>query len=363
VGKELLNKLDELVKGGYLRKATSDCGKLVTYNYTDHCVYEKYWNEYTLNARGTVYELETGKVVARAFPKFFNFGELETSKQRNILKQKDFYAFEKMDGSLGVIYFYDGKWRVNTRGSFSSDQAMEGQKMLDSGKYATHLMDTDFTYLVEIIYPENRIIVDYGNNRELVMLAIIDTQTGKELSPGAMQQKASALGFKFAEPHGFDSIEQVMEDSESLGKFEEGYVVLFNNGERVKFKSKEYLKLAAAINYMTPLHFWKNMKGSRLPEEFIESFPEEFRERVDEIADKLEYNFISLKNDIVTEFIEFKKTLCPVILNEPKQFKKQIGLNLSKLQNGHAFFSLVDDDFEQLDEYILKRIRPKANEL
>lgn len=356
-------QLDKLTDEGFLRKVVSGCGRLVLYNYTDHCTYEKKWNKYTLNARGTVYEIATGKVVARAFPKFFNFGELAVSKQRNILKQKDFYAFEKMDGSLGIIYFYDGKWRINTRGSFSSDQAIEGQKMLDSGKYSTHLMDTNLTYLVEIIYPENKIIVDYGKNRELVMLAVIETKTGKELSPGAMQQKANALGFRFAEPYGFDSIEQVIEDSESLGKFEEGYVVLLNNGERVKFKSKEYLKLAAAMSYMTPLHFWKNMKGPEVPQEFLESFPEEIRDDAESIAQKLHENFEILKYDILSDFEMLKHETCPVIVGHKKSFCKHVGLNLNKYKHSGAFFLLINEQYDKFNDYVLKQIRPKANEL
>ena len=35
------------------------------------------------------------------------------------------------------------------------------------------------TYLFEIIYPENRIVVDYGDYKGLVLIDVIDNETGK----------------------------------------------------------------------------------------------------------------------------------------------------------------------------------------
>ena len=43
-------------------------------------------------------------------------------------------------------------------------------------------LDREYTYLFEIIYPSNRIVVDYGSSRRLVLLAAVHTQTGIELA-------------------------------------------------------------------------------------------------------------------------------------------------------------------------------------
>ena len=71
-----LEKFQPYVEKGLIRQVISPCKRLILWNYTDHCTYERAWDEITLNARGTVYEIATGKVIARAFPKFFNFSEL-----------------------------------------------------------------------------------------------------------------------------------------------------------------------------------------------------------------------------------------------------------------------------------------------
>ena len=47
----------------------------------------------------------SGNIVARFFPKFFKMGEREDEELTG-----DFIVQEKLDGSLGVIFNYDGKW-------------------------------------------------------------------------------------------------------------------------------------------------------------------------------------------------------------------------------------------------------------
>ena len=122
-------RIKELIDEGYL--SYKEEGKLYLLNYTDKATYDKKWNKYTLNSRGHVYEKGTDRLIAKPFSKFFNMSELAVSKSRNLLKKKNYTITEKLDGSLGVIYFYDGKWRINTRGSFKSEQAVEAMKILE----------------------------------------------------------------------------------------------------------------------------------------------------------------------------------------------------------------------------------------
>jgi RNA ligase len=59
-------------------------------------------------------------------------------------------VWEKMDGSLLIVFWYEGKWIVATRGSFTSDQAIKGVELLK--KYNTDIMFRHLTYCFEIIY-------------------------------------------------------------------------------------------------------------------------------------------------------------------------------------------------------------------
>lgn len=346
---ESLLKFKPYVEKGLVRQVISPCGKLVLWNYTDKCTYEKAWDEVTLNARGTVYEIETGEVVAKAFPKFFNFGELSTEKQQEVLNAKNFEVFEKMDGSLGIVYFYDGEWRVNTRGSFTSDQAIKGKEMLDE-KY--NIPDTfkGCTFLVEIIYPENKIIVDYGNVEKLTLLS----SYGKrhlELPYGYKDD----IGFDVVPSYKFNSIQDLINHLKTLDHTEEGYVVKLEDGYRVKFKSEEYLRLARILSRMSPLAFWKKMDNGKIDREFLEQLPEEFRKEADSIAEKLEEQYSFQKETHLFHF----RTMFPngSTRKDIAFISKEKGLNLS------AMFAILDKKEEVLNKIIMTNIRPTGNVL
>ena len=350
-------RLDELTEEGYLRKVTSPCGRLFLYNYTDKTTYEKKWNKYTLNSRGTVYEVGTGKVIAIAFPKFFNFGELATSKARNLLQKQGFDVFEKMDGSLGIVYFYDGKWRVNTRGSFSSDQAIKATEMLD--KYFTSNMNTNLTYLVEIIYPENRIIVDYGSEEKLALLAGFENESGVEI-PISELDKTSP--FFLPPSYKFKTIQDVIDMQATLGKMEEGFVVRFQDGYRAKFKSAEYLKVARLLSEMTPLNFWKAMKDGIVQAEIIEEIPEEFRDDVDRIKGDLETVYKKVITEVNEDFNYAVKCIGGLV--DPDSSRKNLGLflkeNSNEIKHSGAMFPMLLE--KGLDHYVMKFIRPIGNQ-
>lgn len=123
------------------------------YDYTQKAQFEKKWNLEVRQCRGLILDAE-GNVVARPFDKFFN-------QEENLVSHKGtFVAFDKMDGSMGILYPHAGgtKLSIATRGSFISDQAIEGTKMLqkyidsrDIKKFLLNEVKTK-TYLFEIIY-------------------------------------------------------------------------------------------------------------------------------------------------------------------------------------------------------------------
>lgn len=353
---EYLAHLDRLSEQGLLRRVVSCCGRLVLYNYTDKCTFDKKWNKYTLNARGTVYELSTGKIVARAFPKFFNFSELPVSKSRNLIKKTDFSTYEKIDGSLGVIYFYDDDWYINTRGSFTSDQAVEGAMML--GKCYCGFLYTDTTYLAEIVYPENKIIVNYGVERKLVLLGAYHTKSGKEIDYHILLKIAEKTGMEIAKKHDFKSIDRLIEKQEKLPSTEEGFVVRFSNGERVKFKSLEYLKVARLLSYLTPLHLWEHMKDGVVDREILEKLPEEFRPEIDGVVVGLQQEYSKVKEEVMEESTRIIKET-----SFSDNQKKAIGLQVDDLKHGPCIFSILDNKLDKIDYYIMKKIRPKGNNL
>ena len=81
----------------------------------------------------------------------------------------------KFDGSL-IIVSEGGKY-IATRGSFESEQAEMAKKIIKEKGYS---FNKHLTYLFELIHPNNRIVVDYGDSIKLVLLGVIETSNGTE---------------------------------------------------------------------------------------------------------------------------------------------------------------------------------------
>ena len=177
--------LEDEIRAGYVsRRYHPEFSELAILNYTDKCQFDQHWNDVTLQTRGLIYNTETGEVVARALPKFFNYGD-EAHTGRLDLDAPILGAFNKWDGSLGIVYERpDGKLAVATRGSFSSDQALHATELLQRDAYFgfrewayLRVLESN-TPVLEIVYPENRIVLDYGDRDELVLLGLMDNLSG-----------------------------------------------------------------------------------------------------------------------------------------------------------------------------------------
>lgn len=156
---------------GFVHRRPDPTTGLQLFIYTERCVYDGGWDEFAVLARGLIVEPAACRVVATPFPKFFNLGE-----RQGDIPDLPFEAFEKLDGSLIIVFHHDGSWRTATKGAFGSEQARWAQARLDAADLSALTPGT--TYLFEAVYPENRIVVRYPDPA-LVMLAAYDA-AGRE---------------------------------------------------------------------------------------------------------------------------------------------------------------------------------------
>lgn len=354
------NKLDAYekeVKKGNIRKVEHE--GLVLYNYTDQCTFDRAWNNETLSARGIIFEKETGEVVARPFPKFFNIGEMAETRLEN-LPDEPYTVTEKEDGSLGIIYKYKGKWNVATRGSFNSVQAQRAAQILEE-----YNMDIDplLTLLVEIIYPENKIVVNYNGEEKLILLGIIDSFTGKELSYEAVQRIGRITGMPVVERYNY-TIDEMIDLQATLPKDKEGFVVRYESGLRVKIKGSEYLKIHKMISNISPISFWEAMKDGSVRIDYLKELPEEYRKDAEELKDVLESKYDETWAEAFDDYYTVMKQVKKLKLTR-QDLKKQVGLYVQEndLKHKSAVFSIFNRKFDLLDKYVMRQIRPNGNVL
>lgn len=235
-----ISLLNQMLEERYLNCQKHPTSELYIYNYSAKAQYDRLWNEITLACRGLILD-EEGNVVARPFPKFFNLGEYDGQKVPN----SPFEVYEKMDGSLGISYVLDGKVQIATRGSFTSDQSVVANEMLQDKYYdAISKMKDGITYLFEIIYPESRIVVDYGIEEKLVLLAMIDIETGEDLT-------LENIGFPLVKK--YDGINDINVLNLLEEENREGFVIKYSDGYRLKVKFEEYVRLHRIITHVSTI--------------------------------------------------------------------------------------------------------------
>jgi len=296
------------------------------FNYTPKAQFARAWDDVTLACRGLVWNYETNTVLARPFPKFFNWDEgvIQYPPIGHTLRM------EKMDGSLGILVTDDycngtptKEW-ISTRGSFHSEQAEWATKFyLETVAESANNLPPEMvfsplqgkTYLFEIIYPENRIVVDYGDYKGLVLLDVIDNETGnsdvQEFDKAEWPDKVKRILANF------DS-----GDTAAIPDGDEGFVYLWTSRKdrdgndlpdfRTKMKSPDYIALHRLVTGLSEKTVWEHMvKGGAL-QDLKRELPEEFHEFIDNAGKK----FLKEASQIVSTVYSAIDTLESTVLHE-----------------------------------------------
>lgn len=328
------------------------------YCYTEETVYERLWNPINMLARGLILDVDKGEVVACPFPKFFNVGE-----GAHTVPDLPFEVFDKLDGSLIIIYWHDDRWQCATKGSFMSDQAQWAQNILDSYLDKSNFIE-GYTYLCEAIYPSNRIVVDYKGRERLELLAIYRSD-GSEINYDGVAYLAQLLGWGMVQRYEFTNISELMEKAKTLDCNSEGWVLRFSDGTRLKIKGDEYCRIHRLVSNLSPLNVWKVMRGREQPEEYLAAetleqmrrdLPEEFWGDFDLIVELLE--------ERLNDLIEKVKLECGLINDMPD---KEVGLRLHEFSEDIRRFIFPYRQGKLLDgrtrHALFEAIRPNRNVL
>lgn len=335
--------LEKMISEKYISVQKHPDEDLYIYNYTQKAQFDRVWNNETLNCRGLILDAKKN-VIARPFSKFFNLDE--AIDQGEQLPLEDFIVQEKFDGSLGILYWIDNIPYLATRGSFLSDQAIEGTKILRGyGQYLSEL-NRGYTYLFEIIYPENRIVVDYGTRRDLVLLAVIDTKTGEEKS---VYEECS----KFPFAGHVDGVKDYKTLASRAEVNKEGFVIMFpKSGKRYKVKFDEYVRLHRLITGVNKRRIWDILRSGGDLNELLERVPDEFFNWVKKTVSELEQEFESIRSEAGKVYVD---------LIENTTSRKEFALAAQKHPKVRAFLFMMRDNKaeEVIAKAIWRTLRPK----
>lgn len=322
----------ELESQGYLQIGRHPSAPLLIHNYSQSTQYERFWTPITLMSRGLITDLE-GRVVARPFGKFFNLDE--HVGLIGSVPDEPFEVFEKMDGSLGILFHWDGNPAIATRGSFESDQAIKATEIFRK-KYAHVRLDPQLTYLLEIIYPENRIVVDYQGMEDLVLLAVMHTASGEELP---LPEIGLPLVKRYDGINDLEALKEIQDENK------EGFVVRFKSGLRVKLKFDEYVRLHRIVTGVSTRTVWEALMSGTSMEAFLEKVPDEFYKW-----------FRGVEKDLRSQFEEIEK-VCKAEFKAFENRKEAADYYMNQCTYPPIMFKMLDG--RPYDEIIWKMLRPE----
>lgn len=294
-----LQALDKALEDGYVREQTHPTLPLRILNYTEKAQYERAWDAVTLTCRGLIVDT-AGKVVARPFTKFFNYSE---HPDGTFDLTAAVTVTDKLDGSLGILYPTPDGHAVATRGSFTSDQAQHATKVWQERYADASNVDDDITWLFEIIYPENRIVCDYGDTDDLFLLGGVHHRNGVPVT-------ADVLDFPGPKVIRFDygTLAEALAAPPRPGA--EGVVICFaRDATMVKVKQDDYVALHRLVTGLNARVVWERLGDGETVQQICEPLPDEFHPWVEGVAGDLMNRAVEIVTGARTEHARIKAAL------------------------------------------------------
>ena len=316
--------------------------------------------------RGLVVNTSDWSLAARAFPRFFNWGEV--ADEMPLFNWDKSVALEKVDGSMCLFHYFGGEWRVNTRGSFA------GMGMFNTEWQANYFkmpmsftwkqgiltalgikdlselnvyLDPAVTYVCEFCSVWNKVVRTYEQPC-IYLLACYNGEEEIELRPCPLFKNIGQYSLRSA-----DAVTDYV-NSQPEATWE-GCVVKDNENRRWKIKNRRYLALHkmkgangdALYNPSALLPFILKGEG----DELLAIYPEitdcfhHYKEKVDAAYNELESLWHCVKDE------ENQKDFAILIEGE----SKFTGLLYNVRRNN----TLLKDEWRNAEDYILKSLFKK----
>ena len=330
--------LPTLIAQGYIISQTRPSLPLTIYNYTPKAQFDRYWVDATLHCRGLVLDNHY-RAIARPLPKFFNLSEYQGTIPDGVPN-----IYEKLDGSLIILFHYQGEWEVASRGSFASEQAQMARVLLANYQADLGTLDREYTYLFEIIYPSNRIVVDYGSSRRLVLLAAVHTQTGVELEHPQLNWSDIAQTYPATTlPEWLKSIDQTQAELHN----HEGFILKWPNGFRLKYKLADYVRLHRIITRVQAKDIWECLSQNQNLDQFLDSVPDEFYNWVKDTKLELETKYQAIEAECQTAFKDLGSPKQSAMYFQTQTYPGVLFLMLDRRDYSQVIWKLIKPGYER----------------
>lgn len=244
-------------------------GNISSFNFTSKAFYNKIWDEQTTKARGLYLDTFKGKVVARAYDKFFNINERPETKFDMLQHKLQFpvTAYVKENGYLGIVSYdeYNDDLFIASKSTIDSQfaqwlkEAIYNQITEESReKMKQYAKDNNVSFVFENVDMKNDPhIIEYPESKLYLLDIVYNQMDFAKYDYETMCDIAHQLGltpkekaFEIANWQDFyDWYYDILEeDYEYNGRKIEGFVIEDSVGYMTKLKLAYY-------------NFWKFMRA------------------------------------------------------------------------------------------------------
>ena len=243
------------------------CYLLLKYSET---IYNIGWNKLSNVCRGKVINLSNYKVAVYPFDKFFNLNEMPEISEDVVFdyinKAKTITVTEKMDGScIAVTRINTENYIINTNGGFTNIQTKLAEELLRK-KYPGFYkhMPLNVTYIFELIHPEDKHIVDYGEEKQLCLLGARNILTENLFDYELLKKHADAFNLTLVKQFEFTTLNEFIKIVKGEYENKEGFVFrLIGEDFDVMFKLKytEFVNLHRLKEHISIKNVYKNLNS------------------------------------------------------------------------------------------------------
>lgn len=302
-----------------------DIFRTITFTQKDNLLLAKYgiviWNtgfhDLAKACRGIVIDTDTMQVVSHPFDKFFNINEVpETSEKivkKHINKAEYIYATDKKDGSTISVSLYKGKPLITTNGSFENDQ-IKWAADLFKRQYPNFLpnLKSGYTYIFELIHPENKIVINYGDEKALYLLAVRNLETNKLMSLDEVHTIGDKYNIPYPDVYDFTDLDIMIKLAHELkGANKEGWVIRIGTADSemmCKLKLDEYFAMHKAFGKTTPMWVYKHLINGDLDDylaicnEFQKASVQDALDKIEKVKRMVRENAIDLAKQYLLKY-------------------------------------------------------------
>ncbi len=253
-------------------------------------------------------EADHWRVISYPFDKFFNYGEPNAAA----IDWATTSVYEKLDGSLMTLYWYEGAWRVASSGMPDAAGLAHVSGITFDGLFwkTWELLGYQLpenpspgvagaaSYLFELMTPFNRVIIPHTSSR-LVFLGMRNLDDMQER--GLSTVDTNRLGWEVVRTFSLGTLADcVCAAGELRGIDGEGFVVCDAQFRRVKVKCPQYVALSHLKETLSPRAMLNIVRRGE-SDEFLTYFPElrpvydSVQKRFEELVAALEAEYAAAK--------------------------------------------------------------------